>query len=149
MQLEGTRNYTLLVKQLYSEAYNILVLVLNIQWELFLSSNICLLEATNTNMQGLFLKNEFLALIWEPERPGLNCVPSKGAQGLPQGLSGRESACSAVAAREAGQIPGPGRSPGEGNANSLQYSCLGNPVDRGVWRSVLLGITESQTQLGN
>ena len=34
--------------------------------------------------------------------------------------------------REAGLIPGWGRSPGEGNGNPLQYSCLGNPMDRGV-----------------
>ena len=35
--------------------------------------------------------------------------------------------------RDAGSIPGWGRSPGEGNGNPLQYSCLGNPMDRGVW----------------
>ena len=35
--------------------------------------------------------------------------------------------------RDAGSIPGSGRSPGEGNGNPLQYSCLGNPMDRGAW----------------
>ena len=34
-----------------------------------------------------------------------------------------------------GSIPGPGRSPGEGNGNPLQYSCLGNPMDRGAWKA--------------
>ena len=36
-------------------------------------------------------------------------------------------------ARDAGSIPGSGRSPGEGNGNPLPYSCLGNPMDRGAW----------------
>ena len=39
-------------------------------------------------------------------------------------------------------IPGSGRSPGEGNGNLLQYSCLGNPLDRGAWRAVVHGVTE-------
>ena len=37
-------------------------------------------------------------------------------------------------ARDLGSILGSGRSPGEGNSNPLQYSCLGNPMDRGVWQ---------------
>ena len=40
---------------------------------------------------------------------------------------------SAANARDLGSISGSGRSPGEGNGNSLQYSCLGNPMDRGAW----------------
>ena len=36
-------------------------------------------------------------------------------------------------------IPGSGRSPGEGNGNPLQYSCLGNPTDRGAWRAIVHG----------
>ena len=36
-------------------------------------------------------------------------------------------------------IPGSGRSPGEGNGNPLQYSCLRNPVDRGAWQAIVLG----------
>ena len=42
-------------------------------------------------------------------------------------------------------IPGSGRSPGEGNSNSLQYSCLGNPRDRGAWQTIVTGIAKSQT----
>ena len=42
-------------------------------------------------------------------------------------------------------ISGLGRSPGEGNGYSLQYSCLGNPTDRGVWRAPVHGVTKSQT----
>ena len=38
-----------------------------------------------------------------------------------------------------GSIPGLGRSPGEGNGNPLQYSCLGNPMDRGAWQATVHG----------
>ena len=44
-------------------------------------------------------------------------------------------------------IPGSGRSLGGGNGNPLQYSCLGNPMDRGAWRAPALGVTKSCTQL--
>ena len=44
-------------------------------------------------------------------------------------------------------IPGMGRSPGGGNANPLQYSCLENPMDRGVWRATVHRVAKSQTQL--
>ena len=49
--------------------------------------------------------------------------------------------------RNASSIPGSERSPGEGNDNPLQYSCLGNPMDRGAWWSVVHGVTNSQTGL--
>ena len=42
-------------------------------------------------------------------------------------------------------ISGSGRSPGEGNGNSLQYSYLGNPMDRGAWWATVHGVTKSQT----
>ena len=48
-------------------------------------------------------------------------------------------------ARDAGSIPGSGRSPGEGNGNPLQYSYLGNPMDRGAWQATVHGVTKSQT----
>ena len=44
-------------------------------------------------------------------------------------------------------IPGTRRSPGGGNGNPLQYSCLGNPMDRGAWRATVLGVLKSQTWL--
>ena len=44
-------------------------------------------------------------------------------------------------------IPGSGRSPGEGNGNPLQYSCLGNPMDRGACWATVHGIAKSWTQL--
>ena len=50
-------------------------------------------------------------------------------------------------AGEEGSIPGSGRSPGEGNGNPLQYSCLGNSRDREAWRGIVRRVTKSQTQL--
>ena len=54
---------------------------------------------------------------------------------------------SASNAGDPGWIPGLGRSPGEGNGNPLQYSCLENPMDRGAWRATVHGVTKSQTRL--
>ena len=50
-------------------------------------------------------------------------------------------------AGDTGSTPGSGRSPGERNGNLLQYSCLGNPMDRGAWRATVLGVAKSQTRL--
>ena len=47
---------------------------------------------------------------------------------------------------DSGLIPGLGRSPGGGNANSLQYSCLGNPMDRGAWRATVHRVAKSRTR---
>ena len=44
-----------------------------------------------------------------------------------------------------GLIPGWGRSPGEGNGNPLQYSCLVNPMDRGAWRAIIQEVLKSWT----
>ena len=49
--------------------------------------------------------------------------------------------------RDTGSIPALGRSPGEGNGDPLQYSCLGSPVDRGVWPSTVHEVTKSWAQL--
>ena len=48
-----------------------------------------------------------------------------------------------------GSIPGLGRSPGEGNGNPFQYSCLENPMDGGAWQAAALGVANSQTQLSD
>ena len=52
-------------------------------------------------------------------------------------------------AGEVGSIPGLGRSPGEGNGNPLQYSRLGNPMDRGAWWATVHRVAKSQTRLSN
>ena len=50
-------------------------------------------------------------------------------------------------ARDSGSIPGLGRSPGAGNGNPLQYSCLGNSMNRGAWQAAVHGFAKSHTQL--
>ena len=50
-------------------------------------------------------------------------------------------------AGDLGLIPGLGRSPGEGNGNPLQYSCLESPMERGSWWTTVLGVAKSQTRL--
>ena len=72
---------------------------------------------------------------------------SPGNYGIPRWLSGRESACSAGAAQEAGLIPGLGRPPEGGYGSPLQYSCLENPMDRGAWRATVHRVAKSQTRL--
>ena len=52
-------------------------------------------------------------------------------------------------AGDAGLTPGWVRCPGEGNGNPLQYSCLGNPKDRGSWQATVHGVTKSQTRLSD
>ena len=51
--------------------------------------------------------------------------------------------------RHAGLIPGSGKSPGVGNGKLLQYSFLGNPMDRGAWWATVHGVAKSQTRLSN
>ena len=48
--------------------------------------------------------------------------------------------------RNMGSIPGSGRSPGAGNGNSLQCSCLENPMDRGAWQAAICRVAKSQTE---
>ena len=59
-----------------------------------------------------------------------NFVTLFGTLGFPGGSDGKASVCNAG---DLGSIPGLGRSPGEGNGNALQYSCLENPTDGGTW----------------
>ena len=59
------------------------------------------------------------------------------------GLDGKASARNAG---NPGSIPGLERSPGEGNINPLQYSCLENPTDGGAWRATVRGVAESQSR---
>ena len=59
----------------------------------------------------------------------------------------KESACRCRRHRDTGSIPGSGRSPGGGNGNPVQYSCLGNPMDRGAWRAIVHGVPKSWTRL--
>ena len=70
----------------------------------------------------------------------------KSNLGFPGGSDGKESVSNAG---DPGLIPGSGRSPGEGNGNPLQYSCLENSLDRGAWWATVHGVAKSQTQLSD
>ena len=59
--------------------------------------------------------------------------------------SSKESTCNAGDTGDLGLIIGSGRSPGTGNGNPLQYSCLENTMDRGAWWAVIHRVTKSQT----
>ena len=65
-----------------------------------------------------------------------------GTTNFPGSSDGKASAYSAG---DLGSIPGSGRSPGEGNGNPLQYSCLEIPMDRGAWQATVHGVAESDT----
>ena len=60
---------------------------------------------------------------------------------------GSEVKASACSAGDLGSIPGLGRSPGEGNGNPLQYSCLENPMDGGAWWATVHGVAKNRTRL--
>ena len=66
--------------------------------------------------------------------------------GFPGGSDGKASAYNAV---DPGSIPGLGRSPGEGNGNPLQYSCLKIAVDRRPWQATVYGVAKSWTRLSD
>ena len=65
---------------------------------------------------------------------------------FPRGSDGKASAYNMG---DPGSIPGSGRSPGEGNGNPLQYSCLENPMDAGAWLATVHGVAKSRTWLSD
>ena len=68
--------------------------------------------------------------------------------GIPGGTSGKKNPpVNAGDIRDSGSIPGSRRSPGEGNGNSLQHSCLKSSMDRGAWWATVHGVARSQTRL--
>ena len=62
--------------------------------------------------------------------------------GFPGGSDGKDSTCNVG---DLGLLPGLGRSPGEGKGYPLQYSCLGNPKNRGAWQTTVDGVPKSRT----
>ena len=79
-------------------------------------------------------------------QPFANFKPVYCSMGFPGGSDGKASAC---IVGDPSSIPGLGRSPGEGNGNPLQYTCLENPMDRGALWILIHGITKSQTWLSD
>ena len=76
---------------------------------------------------------------------GLFMLLSTHSIWIPQWLSGKGSTCQR---EDVGSIPGSGRCPGEGHGNPLQYSCLGNPMNRGAWQAIVQGVTRVRHNLG-
>ena len=66
----------------------------------------------------------------------------KTISGFSDGSAGKESACNMGGLTS---IPGSGRSPGEGNGNPLQHSCLENSMDREAWQATVHGVAKSRT----
>ena len=75
---------------------------------------------------------KYLSLCWE--------------WGFPGGSEGKASACNVG---DPGSVPGLGRSPGEGNGNPLQYSCLENPMDREAWQATIHRVSKGWTRLSD
>ena len=91
-----------------------------------------------------------LHLSWrhsEPERllRSPAALLTSGIALLPGGPEVKNPPASVGDVRDLGSAPGSGRSPGEGNGNLLQYSCLGNPMDRGAWWATVHWVAKSQT----
>ena len=98
--------------------------------------------------QRLFILVLKSSLVWSMQAPQaalvfFNVFPSF-SEDFPRSLVGKESACNAG---DLGSILGLGRSPGGGNGNPLQYSCMENPMDRGAWRAKVHGIARVRRNL--
>ena len=76
-----------------------------------------------------------------------NCVNALRDKGFPSGsvIKKKKSTCQCRKHSDSGSVPGSGRSPGEGNGNPLQYSCLENSMNSGAWQGIVHGVTESNT----
>ena len=82
------------------------------------------------------------------QRTLISVLSDTKSTGLPGGSAVKNPPANGGDARDAGSIPGSGRSPGERNGNPLQYSCLKNPMDRGARQAPAHGVGKSRTQLG-
>ena len=100
-------------------------------------------------MKTAYIKNNCNQQFGQPKRSRsfkFCFVKVSSGKDFPSGSDGEESACNAG---DLDSIPGSERSPGEGNSNPLQYSCLENPMDRGAWWATVHGVAKSGTRLSN
>ena len=111
----------------------------NLTWEIFHAFSVLApvwwsdLKSWSSN---IFVElSDIFMQMWKVDISMINCG---GWGDSPGGSVGKESTCDA---EDAGLIYGMGRSPGIGNSNPLQYSCLGNPMDRGPWWATVHGVT--------
>ena len=116
----------------------------------YLSKNV--LYKSSENKQNTQMKSLKVGRQWLPA--GRSRVPGFGAfQSKERALNGKgavikNSPANAGDVRDTGLIPGPGRSPGGGHGNPLQYSCLGNPIDRGSWQAAVHSIVPMHARAG-
>ena len=106
-------------------------------------------EAQRLSNFVLFIRWALLHFPWLERYIQINCVCYLGYHGLPRWPSGKESNWQCRHVREMGSIPGLGRSPGVGNGKPLQYSCLGNPLDKkpgGLQPRALQRVTQWSTR---
>ena len=82
-----------------------------------------------------------------PDLTCVNLIQHCYSIDFPDDSVGKKYACNAGDTGDTGSIPGSGRSPGGGNGNLLQYSCLENPMDRGAWQATVHRVSKSRTQL--
>ena len=95
-------------------------------------------------------RNSTQSQSWEMYSQVLNVCPSDTPCILALGASEvvlviKNMPASSGDIRDAGSVPGLGRSPGGGNGNPVWYSCLENLMDRGAWQAIVLGVAKSQT----
>ena len=95
-------------------------------------------EGNGNPLQYSYLGNPMDRWVWQAIVPGVARVRHNS--------EGKVCACNVG---DLGLIPGWGRSPGEGNGNPLQYSCLENPVDEEAWWATVYGVAKSRTWLSN
>ena len=79
----------------------------------------------------------------------LHLTISLVAQGFPGGSVVKSPSANAGDSGDSGLIPGLERSPGKGNGNLFQYSCLENSMDRGAWQTIVHGVTKNQSRLSD
>ena len=82
----------------------------------------------------------WMHVCWTPD-----LVLLVGREGFPGGVGGKESACHFRGRKRCRFDPWVRKIPGGGNGKPLQYSCLGNHMDRGAWWVIVHGVTKSQT----
>ena len=100
-----------------------------------------------SSIHGIFQARELEwgAITFSVQRPHMGLIhPFPHVRDFPRGSDSKASACNAG---DPGTIPGSGRSPAEGNANPLQYSCLENSMDGGAWWVTVHVVTKSWTRL--
>ena len=106
-------------------------------WDILMSFN----SYKNINFRAKSMKHhkEVLKI-----KVSLSCSYFSLQESFPSGPDDKDSSCNAG---DQGPIHGSGRSPGEGNGNPLQYSCLENPIDRGAWQAPVYGVTKVRHNL--